>query len=201
MRRHIFVYGSILLAVLVFTLVCGCMTESNSLQSDKYVAIEEEMNDDGVLIAGTPGIPEAPLPPIFDYDNTIPRYSYPSNYPLMNDSLKILYGTFYTDSTPEYLRKRLNVRGIYEYPYTLESGPIITNVDRNGTVQMTYDNTSISLKVNDAWTSPVISTRVVNVSGTSARLVNDSVIGGNYTYTVKYTTTWKVTNRGIFEKE
>jgi hypothetical protein len=181
--------------------MCGCTNHDSSfLPLNQYVAIEEEMYDNGVLIAGTPGIPEAPLPPIFYYDNTIPRYIYPPDYPPMNDSLKIVYGTFYTDSTPEYLRKRLNVHGIYEYPYPLESGPIITNVDRNGTVQMTYDNESINLNVNDAWTSPVISTRVVNLSGTSARLMNDSVIGGNYTYTVKYTTTWKVTNRGVFEK-
>jgi hypothetical protein len=200
MRHQIFVYGLILLAVLVLVFVCGCMTESNSLQSDKYVAIEEEMNDNGVLIAGTPGIPEAPLPPIFEYDNTIPRYSYPQGYPPMNDSLKILDGGFYTDSTPEYLRKSLNVRGIYAYPYQLESGPVITNIDRNGTIQMVYDNKSTYLKVNDEWTSPIITTRVANINGTSVRFIDGNVTGGNYTYTVKYTTTWKVTNRGLFEK-
>lgn len=186
----------LILMGLVF--LCGCISGGNSLPINKYVAIQEDMREDSTLISGSVPYRHGPPPtPIFYYNKDILKTiykseSYPPEYPPMNESLKILLGTYRMFDRTQYMDISFNVSGIYGYPYKLDSGLIILNVDENGTVQMEYDNKPIYLGINETWVSPIVSTRYDTLNGTH--------MNTSYSYTVKYTTSCTVTNKGIFDK-
>jgi len=88
------------------------MSPGNSLQVDKYVAVEEHMHTRCTIINGSyDTLPHITLPVIFNYDGSI-NGSNPAEgsswtgtgpigdnyYPAINDSFKALYGsTYYHD--------------------------------------------------------------------------------------------------------
>ncbi|MGA9188370.1 MAG: hypothetical protein WB014_07375 [Methanosarcina sp.] len=178
----------IIALLLILANVSGC-TSSNSdslLPNDKYVAVEETKYNYGIVISGQYPYPGMAQPaPRFYYHGP----AYPTDYPTVNDSLKILLGVYqHNEYPPVGLTTSISVKGIYDYPYQSESGPIITNVGNNGTVFMTYNNMTIDLRINETWTSPRIntSTETKNASGSI--------------YVVQYQTWYKFENLGMFEK-
>lgn len=178
-----------------FVLICGCLSflntqNENNLSSNKYVAIQIEKFDTGTLISGyNPVPPEAPVRPPFYYNKSL---NYPSNYPEMNQSLKILLGTYYIDSSPGIEKSNLIVHGIYDLPYTTEFGVKITKIYNNGTIELFNENGTFYLNPEDKWISPLAQTKIETKNG--------SYNGTDYSITVKYTTKWQITNKGVYDK-
>lgn len=201
-------HGAIILLIICLISVCGCLgAGSNTLPSDKYVAVEEYMYTNSTVIDGTlgPVLPHITLPVVFNYDGSINGSNWADGsswsgigpggdyYPAVNDSFKVLYGTvYYRNLKPFDTRTGMRVRGVYNFPYEFQSGFSIDSVDKNGTIFGSYSNTSIALKVGEQWTTPVSSiTRTENNTGLDQKL---------YTYTARYNTTWTITNIGILDK-
>jgi hypothetical protein len=192
MRRRASIYVLITLLGL-FVLICGCFSNINNgidLPSDKYIAIQIEKFDTGTLVSGNnPVPPEAPVRPFFYYNKTT---GFPTDYPNMNQSFKILLGSYYVDSPPGIEKSSLSVRGIYGLPYTTEFGVKITNVYDNGTIELNDGNGTFNLNPEDKWVYPSMPTRIETKNG--------SYNGINYSITVKYTTKWQITNKGVYNK-
>jgi hypothetical protein len=196
----------LILCILSFIVMdCGCIAgDQNVLPPGKYVALQEEVRDSGTFISGHypyPGMAQ-PMWPFYYGGHALPPDGYPPNYPPLNDSLKILLGSYGIKESNISLTVSLNVAGVYELPYTLEPDLKIIGVERNGTVTMSYGNESITLPPGSAWKSPAISTW--NETGTvrypppGAMTGYDN--GTEYTYTVQYVRTLTVINKGVFDK-
>ncbi len=209
MKNRLLYIGFIILLVTSFANVCGCInTNSNSLQSTEYIALSVEHNEEGMLISGN--APPRHLiqePGIFYYNKDLIRshygnsISFPHGYPAMNDSLKILLGVYYNELRPWNQSGYLVVSGIYSYPYIFENELTILDIDKNGTVLLRYDNDSIYLKKGDIWKSPIVSARseTYNEPYTNTDINGNSMVE-NYSYTVKWVTTWTITNLGVYHK-
>ena len=206
-------HSLLIVSILVFCLLgCGCTASNqnalpstgssqNALPSSKYVALYEEVDDEGQIVSGnlSPVVGDA-YPPITFYYNK--SAAPPSGFPYpINDSLKILFGTYSQKESSAGLRNGLNVVEIYNFPSIPEQGLIINGVDKNGTVDMIYNNTSVALSPGSAWTAPPIpewnETNTVtytqpNVNGQSNRT--------NYTYTIQYNRTVTIENKGVIDK-
>jgi hypothetical protein len=201
-------YCIILLLLAGFLIVCGCLgASSNTLPSTKYVALEAELRDDGTITSGWSPQGDAVPPGIFFYNKDLVHSVYGDSldhapgYPPANESMKILLGQYYTESRAWNQKGNLTVMGVYGYPYAFENGPTILNIDRNGTVRMTYDNESIDLKTGDSWKTPVISTRSENYSGSYIEGdINGTSRDVYYSYTVEWVTTWTIRNLGAYDK-
>jgi hypothetical protein len=102
---------------------------------------------------------------MFLHDNTpVPVYhDQPGRYVTVNSSLKILCFGYYRQDGGMF-NNLSYVRGIYGFPYRMESGVTITGVDQNGTIQMSYNNESINLGHGETWESPIISSRIATFS-------------------------------------
>ncbi len=191
--------------------LCGCTANitspGNSLPQDKYVAIDEHMQTKCTIINGSyDTLPHITLPVIFDHDGSdtgnnpadggwsgIHNVISNNYYPTVNDSFKALYGsTYYRDVAPMDTRTGVRIKGIYRYPYVFESGFVLSDIDRNGTIYGSYDNMSIVLRSGEQWTSP-ISTEIKSSSGTD-------MYQKPYSYTASFNTTWTITNLGILDK-
>jgi hypothetical protein len=198
-------YGLIMFLLMVSIFTSGCINNvnGNDLSSKKYVAIEADLRADGNIISGylPPTASGDAMPPIpfyynkdlvhmYYYNNSV---DYPLEYPIKNESMKILLGEYHIQNRPWTETRTLSVIGIYGYPYTFDNGPTILNVDKNGTVQMAYHNQSFNVTVGEEWTSPIISTNVETYNGTT-------IVEGAYSYTVKFNTTWIISNLGLYEK-
>lgn len=98
---------------------------------------------------------------MFLHDNTpVPVYfDQPGRYVTVNSSLKILCFGYYRQEGGLF-NNLTYVRGIYGFPYQMESGVTITGVNQNGTIQMRYNNELINLSHGETWDSPIISTRI-----------------------------------------
>ena len=184
-------YIAILLGMATIMATLGCSGPDNrqasSLSASKYVAMLEVIDDQASVIEGTCTLPvPSPLPPYpFNYDSS--KGSISLNTPA-NASLKILYGSRHDRLWPWLLIYDLKSCGIYELPYKCESGPVITDVDGNGTIYLTWENQSITLKPGDKWrreSGPEI--RVINISGYSP-------------FTARFVTVTDITNLGVFDK-
>ena len=103
-------YSSIIVLIICLILICGCLGNgSNSLSSNKYVAVEEYMMTNCTLIEGnlSPSwMPHITLPMLFNYDGSVNGSNWADGsswggdhpnhyYPAINDSFKVLYGTIY----------------------------------------------------------------------------------------------------------
>lgn len=200
-------YNKIFVVIIILTIICAFLVyiqttnishASDILQSNKYVAIELDIQNTGIIIEGSNPVPPNTIAPeIFVYNTTIAKYFnksgwFPSNYPEMNDSLKILLGTYYIESSPATLKSNLSVVGIYNLPFNGNASIKFLNVYKNGTTQIVYENDSIFLSPGDTWVSPIVTTM--------NQTYNDTFTGINYSYTVKYSMTYKATNLGLFEK-
>ncbi len=163
----------------------GCIVgdnKQNELPTNKYIAVEEIHWDHGVVVEGYfEYIREAVPAPIVEYDSA-------GKYVENNNSLKILYGFYHSHDMPEGMWRDLNISGIYEYPYQLESGAKIIGTNHNGTIILSYNNETIPLDVGKKWESPNVETRFEDRSYP------------NSTYKVKITTTWTIENKGIYNK-
>lgn len=194
MRLNKFIYTLLIFTILV--IASGCVNPNqnkNTLSSSKYVALDIDIRDTGALQSGTPlQHSEARPYPLFYYSANLTHLPYPADYPQKNESLKILVGTFNIDDTPDLLSGTLNVCGVYGYPYIYDSNITIIGIDQNGTVQIKYSNETILLQPKDLWVSPVVSTRIATIT----RPYYDT----NYSYTVKYSTTYSINNLGVFDK-
>jgi hypothetical protein len=183
---------SLLIAcILIFSLlVCGCTSSSqNVLPSNKFVAVYVEMHDDGTIISGT-----YPYPGM-----AMPAYSFdlPANFTLpANDSLKIFLGVQNFSDSRVRLTVNFKETEVYAFPYSISPEITIDGVDRNGTVEMSYDNKSINITSGANWVSPV--TSVWNETNTVSYPPEN---GTNYTYTLQFKRTWMVENKGVFNKK
>ncbi|WP_424357731.1 hypothetical protein [Methanocella sp. MCL-LM] len=200
--------ATISLIILIIGLpIGGCITQNqptSDLPSNKYVAIFEMIseNPNVTMIEGrVPTVMEPPRPPVFDYDGSEGLLR---NEITINDSLKMVYGTFYFTFSYERRRGEMDVRGIYSLPYKVDDNLTILGVDHNGTVQMSYQKQIINLTIGDRWVSPLISSWTENKNGTMKFGVYENgtikETSEPYNYTTRYDTTMYVENKGIFDK-
>jgi hypothetical protein len=157
------------------------------------VAIQIEIQDDGDLVSGTYPYPGgAQIPQIFN----------PAAYPT-NDSLKMIIGVVNLKESIVRLTTDLHVLEVYSLPYELEPGLTINHIDKNGTIELSYENESINIPTGSTWKSPVIS--VWNETNTvkfpPPNLITGEDHGTNYTYTLQFTRTWNIENKGIYDKQ
>lgn len=140
----------------------------------------------------------------------------PGSFPYqLNDSMKILLGVLYIHgSSSVYISSTLTVIEINDLPYSIEPGLTIIGVDKNGTVELSCNNTSfystpetlsnlsINLSPGATWGSAPISawneTNVVKYPPPDPYTGIDS--GTNYTYTLHYVKTLTLENKGVFDK-
>jgi|WetSurMetagenome_2_1015567.scaffolds.fasta_scaffold274715_1 hypothetical protein len=179
--------------ILVFTSGCINNQYKNMLSSSKYVALEIDIRDTGVLQSGTPlQVPSAVPYPTFFYSTNFSPLPYPADYPPKNESLKMLIGTYHIDDTPDLLSGTLNVTGVYDYPFKYDSNLTILGVDQNGTIQIKFCSETVLLRPSDIWTSPVVSTRTATIT----RPYYDT----SYSYTVNYSTTYTLNYLSLCDK-
>lgn len=204
----------LIFSILSFIVVlCGCINPGSNMEdkipSDKYVAIYEEYTNTSKLIGNTTYVPgwQSPIPgPImpFDYNNSSGLIStFQFEAPIVNDSLKILYGKMiHIDNPNVYGDEGVFLSCIYDLPYTNENGFTIMNVTRNGTINAVYDNGPIILRPGDSWTSPITSgTTMGSYYTMDPRLYNSS--NGILPYLpwpVSYNRSFTITNKGIYSK-
>ena len=203
-----------ILLICFIAIAFGCVTDKTNqatgqaspLPSDKYVAIDEYLATNATVTNGSyDGLPHITPPVFYDYDGSVSgdnpasgsswenatAYISDLYYPAVNTSFKALYGTvYYHDVAPMDTRTGVRVRGIYGYPYVLESGIVISDIDSNGTIFGSYHNTTITLRSGEHWTTPAL------VDMKSSRNT-----GGNQSsYTAAFNTTWTITNLGVVDK-
>lgn len=180
--------------------VSGCsISNQNSLPSDKYVALYEEIHDVGEVVSGVSPMTEGAQPPIpFFYDKS--SYNPPGGFPYpINDSLKILFGGYTQKESRVRLVTSLNVVEIYDFPNTPGPGLTITAVENDGTVKMMYDNESVEIAPGHIWTAPAIPKwNETNVGTDPSSGINGQV--NRINYTVQYTRTITIENKGVMDK-
>jgi hypothetical protein len=191
-----------LLFISLALLTCGCTFPGTSDQSftglphDKYVALYQEYTENGIVIQGNGTIPyfpePAPTPSPFDYNGS---RGDTLQYPMVNDSLKMFYGDYKYYSDPAWSHIREYYGAVYEYPCTLESNLTILGIDEFGTINANYSNQTVRLKIGDTWQSPVM-TRIEN----ETFQVNAMNSGVYRPFLVRYESTWKIENKGMFDK-
>lgn len=195
-----------LLAIILALSTSGCSgssDETGELPSEKYVSLFEMVYERFNVTEGKMFAPyTAPYPPLFDYDGS---RGLAGNYTPFNDSLKILYGTYYFTFSPDRMRGRLDVHGIYSFPGYTDRNLTITGADSNGTVYMRYNDQAVTLKVGDRWESPVISswTETHDYNTTITSYVNGTtpkVIPVHVYYKLHFETSFYVENKGMFDK-
>jgi|AGTN01.2.fsa_nt_gi hypothetical protein len=204
----------LLIFIVCIAAISGCAADkkntADSLSDDKYVAVQENYLTRCTLINGSYNLPPHITPPDpFIYDGSLNGSNIvgsgqagwsnlrPENlnnyYPEVNDSFKALYGTlYYRDLAPSDTSTGLRVRGVYSLPYTFQSGFVLQDIDRNGTVYGSYDNVSIVLHEGEQWTSPTFN-EVKSGGGTG-------MDQKPFSYVASFNTTWTITNIGMFEK-
>lgn len=203
-----FRYALIIMFISSLTFVCGCSETNLNSSSNEYLVLMVEHNDEGTIISGAvppEHVYQMPEPFYYNKDLVHSQYGYSVDhapgYPEINESLKVLFGVYYNELRQGNQSGHLIVSGIYSYPYGLENGPTILDVTENGTVLLSYDNSSIDLKINDTWRSPVISTRSETYNETYTTTDNNGKNSTrNYQYTVKWDTTWTIHSMGAYKK-
>ena len=177
----------IICILIVSLLICGCsVSDQNVLPSNKFAAVYVEMHDDGTLVSGA-----YPYP-----GGAMPAYSFdlPANFTLpANDSLKIFLGVQNFSDSIVRLTVDLKETEVYAFPYPISPEITIVGVDKNGNVNLLFNNKSINLSSRASWASPV--TLVWNQTNTVG------FNGSNYTYTIQFNRTWTVENKGVFNKK
>jgi hypothetical protein len=184
MNHKIIIMG---IFIIVILFVCGCTTSNqNVLPSNKFVAVYAEMRDDGSIVSGTypyPGMAE-----------TMSPFNVPGNFKIpANDSLKVYMGVQKIKESRVRLTTDLQVTKIYDLPYSISPEIMIVGVDKNGTVDMFYNNTSFNLQSGATWSSPIISIW----NETNSFTIDN---GTNYTYTIQYHRVWTIQNKGTVDK-
>ncbi|MGA9141770.1 MAG: hypothetical protein WBZ29_16210 [Methanocella sp.] len=151
----------VLMTVVVTISVSGCTSGGSG--SSEYVVIEEvyseQTNATGPYNLSLLWNDATPEPMYFDQ---------PDRYLKVNDSLKVLYFREFERGGPH--RNVTSVRGVYEFPYQLDSGAVIRGMSENGTLHMSYDNKTFDLPPFDYsqssfWNSPVVSSWTENLYG------------------------------------
>ncbi|HUL62354.1 MAG TPA: hypothetical protein VLT35_04765, partial [Methanocella sp.] len=174
----------ILISIVSLVAACGCSTnnagKADSLPGNKYVAVEESMTIRCTLINGSYGLlPHATPSDSFIYDGSLngdsTAYGGWTNlkpealdnyYPAINDSFKVLLGTYYyRELSPGDMSTGLRVKGVYNFPYALQSGFVLRDIDRNGTIYGSYGNASIVLLSGELWETPTVN-EIASGSGT-----------------------------------
>ena len=200
MKHRLAIYALLILIIIGVVFITFCVgTGSNILSNDKYVAIYEEYNNHSEVIGGNDTVAFFPMPcPVplpFDYNNS---RGDTSGYGWIKGNFKIYYGTYYFNSSPATQYTRADSGAIYDLPYTLRSNLTILSIDKNGTINASYMNQTVILKVGDSWQSP-IETSIGNQSF-------QIVVGSNYfsgvfkQFVVEDNTSWTVENKGMFDK-
>jgi hypothetical protein len=200
-----------LISILCLTAMSGCTTgdnTGNSPAAGEYVAVQENLMSTCIVISGSYNLPPHMVPGhIFIYNGALDGVNPADNsswsnfrpeildgyYPEVNGSLKALYATvYYRDVAPADTRTGLRVRGVYGLPYVFESGFALREIDGNGTIYGTYNNTSIVLHAGEQWCTPLV-TEIKSGRGTG---LDQKPFG----YTASYNTTWRISNLGVFDK-
>lgn len=177
---HKMVISLTFLMIIFVIMPGGCIGSNNTSNSstNKYIVINEVKQVNAKVVEGQ--LYNFTSPMMFMNDAT-PEPVYPDQpgkYNVnVNSSLKMLYFGYYSLYGP--YRNITSVRGIYSYPYQLDSGVIILGSDQNGTVLMSYNNESINLDLGKDWSSPITSTNIENTTGYNGSLVK-----------IEYDTNW-----------
>ena len=200
MKHRLANYALLILIIIGVVFITFCVgTSSNTLSNDKYVAVYEEYNNHSEVIEGNGTVAFMPVPcPVpepFDYNGS-ERSTW--QYNNINGNLKIFYGTYYFNSSPATQFTRADCGGIDDLPYTLRSNLTILSIDKNGTINASYMNRSVILKIGDTWQSPVQTT----IGNQSFRVVvNRDYFSEVYRpFVVRDNTSWTVENKGMFNK-
>lgn len=170
---------STLIFISIFVLISGCTSRNAGTDNVHYIVIEEVQQVNAKVIEGQL---YNFTPPIIFMNDATPEPVFPDQperYSItVNNSLSILYFSYYSLYGP--YRNITSVQGIYGFPYQLKSGVTILGVDQNGTVRMCYGNDSFDLEPGvRGWSSPLVSSRIENVTGFDGKRVK-----------VEYDTSW-----------
>jgi WD40 repeat protein len=197
MKREVWV------AVLVIGLILigGCVVKQGwAISPDKYVFIEHIFNTDGEVTAGGG---EGGLEcykheyidfPTYEFENRTKTLSvglWQGEIPNVNDTLKIVYGTGYSQSGAAGSGASTWLVGVYELPYKYSSTFKIMSATSDGAVSLLYNNKSIELKSGETWENKTVSWK--NETGWE-------YVGWNATCRVKVVESDRITNYGILEK-
>lgn len=200
-----------LIIIACLAALCGCAANDtksgNMTTSGKYVAVEEIQKTYCTLISGSYGLPgHITLPVVFNYDGSDTGSNWADGsswantgrsldgyYPAVNDSLKALAGSYYyRDLSPGDTRTGVRIKGVYHLPYVFDSGFTLQDIDENGTIYGSYNNTSIVLLSGEQWMSPAS----IEVRGGSGTDLDQKP----FSWTASFNTTWTIANLGIFDK-
>ena len=199
MKRILLTIGILCLIILI----SGCTASNqNALPFSKYVALFEEVHDMGQIVSGSYPYPGMAQPPIaFFYNKSL--YYPPGGFPYpINDSLKILFGMYTQKESRVNLADSLNTVEIYSFPNTPEQDLTIIGVDKNGTVEMMFNNESIFLAPGSTWIAPTIPLwNETNSVVYPPPDMNGQGNGTNYPYTIQYTRTRTIENLGVINKD
>jgi hypothetical protein len=167
---------SLLIACIIISslLICGCTSSNSNTSKDnysgKYIVIDEVKQVAAKVIDVRPNN-STPFPMFMNDATPYPVYpDQPGKYGVtVNSSLSILCFNYYSLYGP--FRNITSVRGIYNFPYQLESGVTILGIDQNGTIKMCYSNETFNLDNGTFWSSPIVSSSIGNSTGYNGSLV------------------------------
>ncbi len=171
----------LMILISICVLISGCTSRNAGTDNVHYIVIEEVQQVNAKVIEGQL---YNFTPPLMFMNDATPEPVFPDqpeHYGVtVNNSLSILYFSYYSLYGP--YRNITSVQGIYDFPYKMKSGVTILGLDQNGTVHMRYGNDSIDLDpgVRD-WGSPVVSSRIENVTGFDGKPVK-----------IEYDTHWRI---------
>lgn len=193
----------VVLVSVIFAGISGCIytgsgsQTSSTLPADKYVAIYQEYNEEGRMVEGNePVLPIiGPALEPFDYDGS---KGLSNQYYGTDGDFQIFAGIYYYYDSPVSGYPKACFGGYSgQYPLSLLGGLTIHGIDKDGTINASYDNESVILKIGDRWQSPV-QTRVVD-----RMFCIDEESGKEYFQIfepARFNSTWTVENKGVFNK-
>ena len=121
----------------------------------------------------------------------------------INSSLKMLFALYTQKESIVSLIPSLTVIEIYNFPDTPEQELTISGVDKNGTVDMVYNNKSVALLPGSTWTAPQVPEwNETNTVSYPPPYINGQINSNatNYTYTIQYNRTITIENKGVIDK-
>ena len=170
-KKNWLLVGLVALCISMTPILFSCRSTSpESISPDKYVFIEHQIHTDGEVIEG-------------DYRGAIidsPTYSFDEKAGTLrglmnfdvNEALNVVYGNGFS-LTGVGGGKNTMLYGVYELPY--QDGELtILSLNPDGTVKLSYQGVSITLKSGEEWVNTT-SEKDVQQYGTANLTITDRI--------------------------
>lgn len=155
--------GFKLLTAYLILIICilftpGCTNGENQtpdqisgvFSSEKYVVLEDKNIINGAILEGYYGGHYSHRPYVtVDYSDS--KYHGSLDVGVNNESLKIFYVKKEQMNTYKELGGIDSEFGVYALPDKINDGPTVMSIGQNGTVNVTYNNQTLSLEPGDSW--------------------------------------------------